>query len=102
MSLYNLYQGQRVKIEQSFGILKKIFGSLRSLRIRVNKKSGHRRACEWILSCIILYNIMKPGKYEVFQEDEQNMDGNQDGNGVMADVDCAQRDAVFQWFLNDK
>ncbi len=91
-----------MKIEQSFGILKKVFGSLRSLRIRVDKKSGHRRACEWILSCIILYNIMKPGKDDEFLQDPQNIDGNLDGNGVMVDVDCVQRDAIFQWFLNNK
>jgi len=50
----------RVKVENAFGILKELFGSLKELRIRVNKHGGHQAACEWILACCVLYNILLP------------------------------------------
>jgi hypothetical protein len=63
-----------VKIEQAFGILKKVFGSLRSLRIRVDRENGHRRACEWIRACCVVYNIIKPvediSDLEISDEDD--------------------------------
>jgi hypothetical protein len=48
----------RVSVEHAIGILKNRFQSLRGLRIRVDKKNGHRRACEWISACCVLYNII--------------------------------------------
>jgi len=51
--------GYRVKIEQVFGIIKNVFSSLKNLRIRVDDSKGHKRACEWISACIILYNLLQ-------------------------------------------
>jgi hypothetical protein len=52
------FAGFRVKIECCFGILKETFASLKGLRVRVNRTSGHKLACEWTLACCILYNMI--------------------------------------------
>ena len=49
----------RVSVEHVIGILKNRFQSLRGLRIRINKNNGHKKACEWITACCILYNIIQ-------------------------------------------
>ncbi len=49
----------RICVEHAIGILKNRFQSLRELRIRVDKENGHRRACEWITACCVLYNIIQ-------------------------------------------
>lgn len=87
------FVGYRVKIEQAFGILKKVFGSLRSLRIRVNAEIGHRRACEWIRACCIIYNIIKPVEEVEYENsgDDQIFDGNNDIRGEEMRID------LFNW-----
>jgi hypothetical protein len=84
-----------VKIEQTFGILKGVFGSLRNLRIRVDRQNGHRRACEWIVACCIIYNIIKPTEYSDLVEEEGDddiyFDGMNDATGE------GKRQELFNW-----
>ncbi|ODN05798.1 putative nuclease HARBI1 [Orchesella cincta] len=54
------FSGFRVNIECCFGSLKEIFQSLKGLRVRVDKKNGHRLACNWITACCVLYNMILP------------------------------------------
>jgi len=53
-----LFSTARVKIEHVNGILKARFGSLKGLRIHVTKLDDFVRINEWIVVCIILYNIL--------------------------------------------
>lgn len=48
----------RVCVEHAIGILKNRFQSLKQLRVRVDKQAGHRKACEWISACCVLYNFV--------------------------------------------
>lgn len=59
----------RVNIECVFGIMKETFGSLKGLGIRVDKQRGHKLACDWIMACCILYNIIKPTLPAIILED---------------------------------
>lgn len=89
---FNTYiSSYRVKIECVYGFLKETFGSLKSLRVRVNADNGHRIACEWITACCVLYNIIRNSytkeeieAFEVIPEDEnenaQNVVRNQRQN----------------------
>lgn len=78
-----------MKIEQTFGILKKVFASLRSLRIRVDRKRGHRRACEWIRACCVIYNIIRP--MEDVQIEDEEFDRNEDDDNNNRDVEGEER-----------
>jgi len=90
----------RVKIECCFGILKETFASLKGLRIRVDRHSGHKLACTWVTACVILYNILKDSlediEYEDEDDDSPNDDMNEEGRG-----DNSKRNYLFQ-FVNGK
>jgi len=53
-----LFSTARVKIEHVNRVLKAQFGSLKGLRIHVKKLDDFVRINEWIVVCIILYNIL--------------------------------------------
>ena len=53
-----LFSTARVKIEHVNGILKARFSSLKGLRIQVKKLDDFVRVNEWIVVCIILYNML--------------------------------------------
>ena len=53
-----LLSSQRVRIEHVNGVLKSRFRSLQHLRIKVNRARGHRFACEWVTTCLILQNML--------------------------------------------
>ena len=53
-----LFSTARVKIEHVNGILKARFTSLKGLRIQVKQLDDFVRVNEWIVVCIILYNIL--------------------------------------------
>lgn len=90
-----------MKIEQAFGILKNIFGSLRSLRIRVDKSGGHQRACEWIVACIVLYNIIKPSTEKCDADFEEDDDAMNHEINAANQGDTGARDNLFNWFLEN-
>jgi len=48
----------RVRSEHTFGLLKGRFQSLKEIRIKITDQDGHRWAMVWILSCLILHNII--------------------------------------------
>jgi hypothetical protein len=60
----------RVKIEHCFGILKSRFPSLKSLPIYIRHAKDHKKACEWIVACCILHNMILTidGKDDWFEE----------------------------------
>lgn len=86
-----------MKIELAFGILKNVFQSLRCLRIRVNKKSGHQRACEWIAACVVLYNMIRPQLDADYSQDVVPICNNQEFN--QNQTDSVQRDKLLNWFI---
>ena len=56
----------RVKIEHTFGILKGRWPSLRDIPIRINEDAatGHRKVMHWVMSCLVLHNILASIQYE--------------------------------------
>ncbi|XP_037806208.1 protein ANTAGONIST OF LIKE HETEROCHROMATIN PROTEIN 1-like [Lucilia sericata] len=48
----------RIRIEHCFGIIKERFNSLKELKIQIKNKSSIKRACNWVLVCAILHNIL--------------------------------------------
>lgn len=50
----------RVRIEHLYGVLKERLPSLYSLNIRIYDETSHKFACDWILVCCILHNILLP------------------------------------------
>lgn len=48
----------RVGVENTIGLLKGRFQSLKGLRIRISIESGHAKACSWVHACVILHNIL--------------------------------------------
>jgi hypothetical protein len=92
----------RVIVENAFGILKEVFGSLKELRIRVNKRTGHSAACNWILACCILYNIVRPVPEDYgieLQEPEDDDYSGNNGNGVLSVNAEERRRNLFHWVL---
>lgn len=49
----------RVRIENCIGLLKERFYSLKELKIRIKEKEDIEFACNWILVCGILHNIIQ-------------------------------------------
>jgi hypothetical protein len=54
------FSSSRVRIEHVNGALKEKFSSLKELRIRIKDASTIKHACDWIKTCIIIYNIILP------------------------------------------
>jgi hypothetical protein len=48
----------RIDIEHAFGILKGRWKSLCGLRLQVYDDSGYEYAVKWIISCVVLHNMM--------------------------------------------
>jgi len=48
----------RVRIEQTFGILKNRWSSLRGVGIFIRKPEDHVRVFAWIMACIVLHNFL--------------------------------------------
>jgi len=48
----------RVKIEHRFGALKSRFPSLTSLPIYIRRAKDHKKACQWIVACCTLHNMI--------------------------------------------
>ncbi|XP_065356325.1 uncharacterized protein LOC135950720 [Calliphora vicina] len=48
----------RIRIEHCFGLMKERFNSLKELKIQIKNKSSVKHACDWILVCAILHNIL--------------------------------------------
>lgn len=93
--------GHRVKIEQCFGILKRVFGSLRGLRIRVDKNTGHKRACEWIMACFILYNLIKPTVEDEGDASEITVDEELEVQNTQTENNSV-RNNLFNWYLRHR
>lgn len=78
------FSGYRVNIECCFGKLKEVFSSLKGLRIRVDRNSGHKEACEWITACCVLYNIILPSlnlePEEPMEDEEDQGNANNDSH----------------------
>lgn len=75
----------RVRSEHCMGGLKNRWSCLKGLRIAINSKEDHIRACHWITIAIILHNaiidIEGTHSTEVFAS--QNMDGGPNEQGSM-------------------
>ncbi|KAF9470087.1 hypothetical protein BDN70DRAFT_821763, partial [Pholiota conissans] len=48
----------RVRSEHCNGSLKGRFQSLRGLRVAINRKRDHVRACQWVSASIIIHNLV--------------------------------------------
>jgi DDE superfamily endonuclease len=53
-----LHSSARVHIEHCIGRLKSRFQSLRGLRIQILDHNDHKRACQWIVACCIIHNML--------------------------------------------
>lgn len=54
-----IHGSARVKVEHSFGMLKLKFQSLKSLPIRIDKRSDIQKASQWIVACVVLHNYLR-------------------------------------------
>ena len=52
------FSGYRVQIENCFGILKEKLSSLKELRVWIRDFKTHKYACDWIITCSVLYNMI--------------------------------------------
>lgn len=52
------FSKRRVRVENCIGKLKEVFCSLKEIRFRLNSQQNHKAACEWILACCVLHNIV--------------------------------------------
>ncbi|KAI7934703.1 hypothetical protein MJO29_015966 [Puccinia striiformis f. sp. tritici] len=56
---FNYYLAQsRVRIKHAIGILKGRFSSLREIRTQLRSRSKGKAAVKWIISCLILHNLL--------------------------------------------
>jgi transposase len=53
-----LHSSARVHVEHCIGRLKSRFQSLRGLRIQILDHDDHKRACQWIVACCIIHNML--------------------------------------------
>ena len=88
-----LFSTARVKIEHVNGILKARFSSLKGLRIQVKKLDDFVRVNEWIVVCIILYNILLSFKDE-WDDDGIEVDEDEGMNGTDTIIDTHNGDVL--------
>ncbi|ODM88990.1 putative nuclease HARBI1, partial [Orchesella cincta] len=91
----------RVLVENTIGLLKSRFQSLKSLRIRVSKKSGHAKVCNWIHACAVLHNflIQQDPWYEPINCDpDTDFDEECQSNEVKSRRGNLKREALFHIF----
>jgi DDE superfamily endonuclease len=99
---FNAYLSKhRVKVENAFGILKEVFGSLKELRIRVCKRKGHQSACEWIIACCVLYNIILPDIDEDDYEIQLDVEEEEQIDFPPAVNNEIRRNTIFHWVLGN-
>lgn len=69
----------RVKIENCIGMLKERFGSLKELKLLIGSDKNNKIACQWILTCLILHNIIKRNGADddFYVEERDNTEDNQ-------------------------
>jgi hypothetical protein len=79
----------RIRSEHTIGYLKGRFSSLRGLRQQINSKRDHEIAINWIITCVILHNIILDIEGGIDEDDEfsrelleEGLDG---GDGTPAD-----------------
>lgn len=88
----------RVAIECCFGILKQVFSSLQSLRIRIDSKESHKLACDWIVCCCILYNIIR-GSLSI-EDFDLGDEENGDDNNERDEEEGNKRTEIFNFVKN--
>lgn len=96
-SFNKYFSGYRVKIECAFGLLKETFGSLKGLRIRVDRKEGHKLACKWITACCILHNIIRSSTEETPCTYRPEGDDDQDDSDIESEEDEEESDSEFEY-----
>jgi hypothetical protein len=80
---YHLAQS-RVRIEHAIGILKGRFASLREIRTQIRNAEEMKGAVKWIVTCIILHNLLADLKdrwndlYEDEVPDDEESDSDDD------------------------
>lgn len=97
----------RVVIEQSIGMLKERFQSLKEIRILLRGVSSARRVNAWIRTCIILHNFSKANGEEWHAEFRAsqtpllnpNQPEDPPGNQYGFRQDSTRRDALFAKFI---
>jgi hypothetical protein len=57
---YCSFSSYRVRIEHCNGVLKEKFSSLKELKLKIKTAKDNEKAVDWIVVCIILYNITLP------------------------------------------
>jgi len=70
--------------------------------VRVTKTKGHKRACDWIVACIVLYNIIKPNTDEFTSEmDDMPNENMEPDNNIDHNEVVSQREVIFNWFITN-
>lgn len=76
----------RVRIENCIGLLKERFNCLKELKVLINNNESVRFACNWILVCGILHNIIQQNNEADCLEDFHN----EEFLDTMSDDHCTQ------------
>lgn len=67
------FSSYRIRIEHCFGLMKERFNSLKELKIQIKDATSVKHACDWILVCAILHNILLcNNEVEYFESDVPN------------------------------
>ena len=70
----------RIRIEHTFALLKERFASLKELRLQLKNDKCIKKACQWILTCIILHNILVEENdatdFDIFNDFIEDADNN--------------------------
>lgn len=89
------FSKHRIKIEHTFSQLKERFGSLKELRLQLKNDFCVKKACIWILTCVILHNVLiesKESDLDIFKgvlDDDSSDDlEDADGNLFATDIDA--------------
>jgi DDE superfamily endonuclease len=69
----NLLAQTRVRNEHAIGLMKNRWGSLKEIRTTVNKPKDMRRACRWVMACVVLHNMMQVFR-DSWEEEQQRME----------------------------
>ena len=103
----------RVRSEHCMGALKGRFQCLRGLRVNINSKQDHYKACRWITVAIILHNLIIDvegnesaayfGNVHGPEEEEQDTGINQEGGRVNNDNNDTKRRQLVEelWLLQN-
>ncbi|GAU99995.1 hypothetical protein RvY_10919 [Ramazzottius varieornatus] len=102
-ALNTAHSQARVIVEQTIGMLKGRFQSLKALRLRIKNKKDHEFAVYWIRTCCMLHNMLLDDEYdEEWTVEDDGDDGlipNPNQQAVATERGSTKRERIKQYVL---